>query len=203
MCGTIVVALLAACAGGDDDEDNAEHAASTSSSSTAAPSTEGTTTTVTPTTTTTAPQTPEGQITADYLAYGTAYDQLAASPGSDADSATIAEHASGQALDSAQQEIGDLRAQGERIELGPLEKHNAYSPSVIDARTAYIADCHVADARVVDASGDVVRGDPRGGRPETIAVTLVRGTDRWLVDSLQYYDLAPGETCSANGPTAA
>ena len=199
ICGTIVVAVLAACSGGDDDD--AADTEQDTTASTSSPPTETTQTTVTSTTTTTAPQTPEGQITADYLAYWTAYDALAANPGSDADVGAIAEHASGQALDSARQAIGDLRAQGQRIELGPVEKHNAYSPSVIDPQTAYVADCHVADAQVLDANGGVVRGDPPEGRPETIAVTLVRGADRWLVDSLQYYDLAPGETCSENGPT--
>jgi hypothetical protein len=71
---------------------------------------------------------------------------------------------------------------------------------VIDAQTAYVADCHVADTRVLAANGAAERSDPAGGRPETIAANLVRSGDRWLVDSLQYYDLAPGELCSADGP---
>ena len=143
-------------------------------------------------------RTAEGQITVDYLAYWTTYEQLAADP--DADVAALAEHASGQALESGRQAIVDLRAQGRTVDFGPLEKHNTYGPAVIDAQTAYVADCHVADTRVLAANRAVERSDPPGGRLETIAVTLVRSADRWLVDSLQYYDLAPGETCSTGGP---
>jgi hypothetical protein len=197
----MVVALVAltGCSSGDDDDDAGSQQETTADAST--PATTTTTATTAPTTTaTTAPLTPEGQVAADYLAYWQAYDQLAQDPGASTDA--LAEHASGQALDSARQAIGELRSQNQSAELGPLEKHNAYSPSIIDDRTAYVADCHVSDARVVDAGGGVVRGDPADGRPETIAANLVRGTDRWLVDSLQYYDLAPGETCSENGPTA-
>jgi uncharacterized protein YcfL len=198
----MVVALvaLAGCSSGDDDDASSQQE-TTADASTPSTATTATTATSAPTTTaTTVPLTPEGQVAADYLAYWQAYDQLAQDPGGSTDA--LAEHASGQALDSAQQAIGELRSQNQSTELGPLEQHNAYSPSIIDDRTAYVADCHVSDARVVDAGGGVVRGDPPDGRPETIAVNLVRGTDRWLVDSLQYYDLAPGETCSENGPTA-
>jgi hypothetical protein len=198
----VALVLLAGCSGGDDDDDAGSGRETTTDAATATTTTSTTTTSTTaPTTTaTTAPLTPEGQVAADYLAYWQAYDQLAQDPAGSTD--VLAEHASGQALDSARQAIGELRAQHQSTELGPLEEHNVYSPSLIDESTAYVADCHVSDARVVDAGGGVVRGDPADGRPETIAVNLVRGADRWLVDSLQYYDLAPGETCSESGPTA-
>lgn len=195
-----LVLLVPACSGGDDDDAGADREAETTTGSTAPPATTTTTTTLPPTTTTTRPPTPEGQITVDYLAYWAAYDQLAADP-SAGGGVALDEVASGQALDSAEQSVADLRSQGERVEVGPNEAHNAYSPSLIDARTAYVADCHVADSRVIGTDGAVVRREPDGGRPETISVTLVRGPDRWLVDSLQYYDLAPGETCGPSGPT--
>jgi len=200
--GALAIALvaLAGCSSGDDDDDAGSRQETTADASTATTSTTTPSTTAPTTTATTAPLTPEGQVVADYLAYWQAYDLLAQDPGGSVDA--LADHASGQALDSAQQDIGNLRAENQSTELGPLEKHNVYSPSIIDDRTAYVADCHVSDARVVDAGGAVVRGDPADGRPETIAVNLVRGPDRWLVDSLQYYDLAPGETCSENGPIA-
>jgi hypothetical protein len=197
----LVVAVLAACSGDDDAGDSGQDATEvTAPSSTAPPSTEATpsSTTTASASTTTRPVTPEGQITVDYLAYWTTYEQLAADP--DADVAALAEHASGQALESGRQAIVDLRAQGRTVDFGPLEKHNTYGPAVIDAQTAYVADCHVADTRVLAANRAVERSDPPGGRLETIAVTLVRSADRWLVDSLQYYDLAPGETCSTGGP---
>jgi hypothetical protein len=203
----VAIAAAAACSGGDGEGDGAERGTtearsgpSTTSSPTTETSTTAASTTTDTTTTTTRPPTPEGQITVDYLAYWAAYDRLAADPGRDTD--VLAEHASGQALESARQEIANLRSQGRRIEVGPVDEHNAYGPAVIDAGTAYVADCHVADARVLDAGGEVVRREPAEGRPETIAVTLVRGADRWLVESLVYYDLAPGETCSASGPVA-
>jgi hypothetical protein len=211
VCVLCAVAVLAACSGGDDDDAGGESetadtapAPSTTVPSTTVPSTATTTAPATTTSAsapaTTRPPTPEGQITVDYLAYWAEHDRLAADPAADVDVSALAEHASGPALESARQAIADLRSQGQRLELGPREKHNAYEPAVIDTQTAYIADCHVADTRVIGADGDVVRSDPPGGRLETIAVTLVRRADRWLVDSLQYYDLAPGETCSATGP---
>jgi hypothetical protein len=211
VCVLGAVAVLSACSGGDDDDAGGESETadtapvpSTVTPSTAAPSTVTTavpaTTTSSSASATTRPPTPEGQIAVDYLAYWAEYDRLAADPAADVDASALAEHASGTALESARQAIADLRSQGQRRELGPREKHNGYEPAVIDAQTAYIADCHVADTRVIGANGDVVRSDPPGGRLETIAVTLVRGADRWLVDNLQYYDLAPGETCSATGP---
>lgn len=198
---TMVVALVAAaaCSGDDDDADSRRTTTERTSPSTELPTTTAAATTTTGPTTT-RPATPEGQITADYLAYWAAYDRLASDP--TADPAVLAEHASGQALEAAQQEIENLRSQGHRVEPGPSERHNAYEPAVIDAQTGYVADCHVADTRVIGAGGEVVRSEPEGGRPETIAVTLVLSADRWLVDSLQYYDLAPGEICSASGPRA-
>ena len=204
VCATIALAVLSACSSDDDDGDvgaEQETTEVTAPSSTAPPSTEATTiSTTTSPPTTTRPPTPEGQITVDYLAYWAAYQQLASDPVASADAPTLAENASGQALDSARQAIADLRTRGQRIDFGPLEKHNTYGPAVIDAQTAYVADCHVADTRLLAANGAVERSDPPGGRLETIAVTLVRSGDRWLVDSLQYYDLAPGEACSASGP---
>jgi hypothetical protein len=206
--GTI---LVAACAGDDDDSTSrrSEHSTTADSSTTTAPTdgtpattsttTAGTTaTTAPPAPPTTRPATPEGEVAADYLAYWDVYDHLAADP--KANAGEVARHASGQARDSLEQAVHGLATQGSRTEFGPLEKHNPYAPSVIDDNTAYVADCHLSDARVVDASGKVIRGDPAGGRPESIAATLVRGDDRWLVDSLDYYDLAPGETCTSAGP---
>jgi hypothetical protein len=140
---------------------------------------------------------------ADYLAYWAAYDALAADPsGPTAPTDALTAHASGQALESATQAVKKLRDQGQSTELGPAEKHNPYAPSIIDAQTAYVADCHVAESRVVGPDGATVRSEPPGGRPESIAANLVRSGDHWIVDSLEYYDLAPDEVCSANGPAA-
>jgi hypothetical protein len=201
--------LVAACAGDDDSSSRkGEHSTTADSSTTIAstsgtPATTNTTTGATATTTppappTTRPATPEGEVAADYLAYWDVYDRLATDP--KADATDVARHASGQARESLEQTVHSLATQGSRTRFGPLEKHNPYAPSVIDDNTAYVADCHLSDSRVVDASGKVIRGDPAGGRPESIAATLVRGDDRWLVDSLEYYDLAPGETCTPAGP---
>jgi hypothetical protein len=180
----VAAALVAGCSGDDDDD------ADGGSDTTAAVEQE--------TTTTTEPLTPEEEVAADYVAYWEAYDRLATDPSPTIESMTTL--ASGQALDSATQAIAELENQGLAIEFGPLEKHNPYAPSIIDDQTAYVADCHMSDARAVDANGQVVRGDPPEGRPESIAANLVRDGDGWVVDSLQYYDLAPGETCTPTGP---
>lgn len=180
MLVVVTAVMVAGCSGDDDDAGGNEGGGETT------------------TTATTAPLTPEEQVAADYLAYWEGYDQLATDPSPTIGSMTSL--ASGQALDSATQAIAELEDQGLATEFGPLEKHNPYAPSIIDDQTAYVADCHVSDARVVDAEGQVVRGDPPEGRPESIAANLVRDGDRWVVDSLQYYDLAPGETCTPEGP---
>jgi hypothetical protein len=174
--------LGAGCSGDDDDESGGSDSTASAAGDT----------------TTTEQLTPEEEVAAAYMDYWREYDELVENPAPTIDSLTT--HASGQALDSATQAVADLESQGLATEFGPLERHNPYAPSVIDAQTAYVADCHVSDARVVDAEGQVVRGDPPEGRPESIAADLIRDGDTWVVDSLTYYDLAPGETCTSAGP---
>jgi hypothetical protein len=168
-----LVPSLAAC--GDDGGD-----AGTTTEPTA-----DTTTTTAPTATT---LDAEAEVEAAYLAYWAMNKRLAAAP--DPDDPEIPERATGSARDHLVDSLTTLLAQGRRYEFGPEDRHEVASLDV-QADTATVRGCAVADASLVNASGEVRR---LALTTTLLEAELARSNGTWLVTTVSELDSWDGST---------